>query len=70
MRRALEVARAISDPSDASTAFAITRLLVLPFKAVPSNDDTDLLSVAVPDGITNALSSLDAIVVRAMPTNC
>jgi serine/threonine protein kinase/TolB-like protein len=42
-----------------------TRLIVLPFRILRSDPETDFLAFSLPDAITNSLSGLDALVVRS-----
>ncbi len=44
---------------------AITRLIVLPFRVLRPDPDTDFLAFSLPDAITSSLSGLDALVVRS-----
>ena len=46
-------------------AHSIARLMVLPFRVLRPDPDTDFLGVSLPDAITNALSSLESLVVRS-----
>jgi eukaryotic-like serine/threonine-protein kinase len=44
------------------------KLIVLPFRILRSDPDTDFLAFSLPDAITSSLSSLDSIVVRSSLT--
>ena len=46
-------------------ATPITRLVVLPFRILRPDPDTDFLAFSLPDAITSSLSCLDALVVRS-----
>ena len=46
-------------------AVAVTRLVVLPFRVVPPDPDTDFLAVGLADALTASLSGLDSMVVRS-----
>jgi len=65
MSAALEEAIRVCGDEDAPTSFAVTRLIVLPFRVTPPDPDREPLAHAVPDGITTALSSLDSVIVRS-----
>ena len=47
---------------------AMTRLIVLPFRALRSDADTDFLTFSLPDAITATLSGLQSLVVRSSLT--
>ncbi len=44
---------------------AMTRLMVLPFRILRADPETDFLAFSLPDAITNSLSGLSALVVRS-----
>ena len=44
---------------------ALTRLIVLPFRLLRSDADTDFLAFSLPDAVSAALSSLESVVVRS-----
>jgi len=46
-------------------AIAVTRLVVLPFRVVPPDHDTDFLAIGLADALTASLSGLDSMVVRS-----
>jgi serine/threonine protein kinase/Tfp pilus assembly protein PilF len=46
-------------------AQALRRLMVLPFRMLRPDDETEFLAFSLPDAISNSLSSLDSIVVRS-----
>src|SRR5262245_31456144 len=46
-------------------AQALRRLLVLPFRMLRPDPDTEFLAFSLPDAISNSLSSLDSLVVRS-----
>lgn len=61
LRDAMALAR-----SGASTpARAVTRLIVLPFRMLRPDTETDFLSFSVPDAVTSALSGIESLVVRS-----
>jgi non-specific serine/threonine protein kinase len=43
----------------------LRRLLVLPFRMLRPDSDTEFLALSLPDAISNSLSSLDSVVVRS-----
>jgi serine/threonine-protein kinase len=53
------------DDAGAARAHAITRLIVLPFRILRPDPDTDFLAVSLPDAITCALGGLESLVVRS-----
>ena len=60
--------RAAGDAHDSgglARAVAVTRLVVLPFRVVPPDPDTDFLAVGLADALTASLSGLDSMVVRS-----
>ena len=44
---------------------ALTRLIVLPFRLLRADADTDFLAFSLPDAVSAALSSLESVVVRS-----
>ena len=67
MAMATEVrsAWALIDAGSTPQARAVTRLIVLPFRVLRPDPETDFLAFSVPDAITASLSGLDALVVRS-----
>ena len=47
------------------TARALTRVIVLPFRVLRPDPDTEFLAVSLPDAITTSLSGLKSLVVRS-----
>ena len=64
MAEALRGLRAI-EVDGATRAHAITRLIVLPFRVLRPDPDTDFLAASLPDAITCALGGLESLVVRS-----
>ena len=64
MREALLALREIEDTGDVR-AHAITRLIVLPFRVLRPDPETDFLAVSLPDAITCALAGVESLVVRS-----
>ena len=67
---AFEMAEAIRslgqiEDTGETRAHAITRLIVLPFRVLRPDPDTDFLAVSLPDAITGALAGLGSLVVRS-----
>ncbi|HMB69915.1 MAG TPA: serine/threonine-protein kinase, partial [bacterium] len=54
-----------SGPVGAAEFRSLTRLIVLPFRSLRPDPDTDFLSVSLPDAISGALASIDSLVVRS-----
>ena len=63
----VQALRAVRDVEDTGTAraHAITRLIVLPFRVLRPDPDTDFLAVSLPDAITCALAGVESLVVRS-----
>jgi serine/threonine protein kinase len=53
------------DASGGVTARAVQRLIVLPFRALRADEDTDFLCASLPESVAATLSALDSIVVRS-----
>ena len=47
------------------TARSMTRLIVLPFRILRSDPETDFLAFSLPDAVTSSLSGLDSLIVRS-----
>jgi non-specific serine/threonine protein kinase len=57
------------DPDEtASMTHALTRLVVLPFRILRPDPETDFLAFSLPDAITTSLSSIGSLVVRSSAT--
>ncbi len=66
MAQDLRVALLVADTGVvASTARPMTRLIVLPFRILRSDPETDFLAFSLPDAITSSLSGLDSLIVRS-----
>jgi serine/threonine protein kinase len=61
--RAVDVRSGSGAPAEARR---VTRLIVLPFRALRPDPDTDFLAFSLPDAITSSLSGLQSLVVRSM----
>jgi serine/threonine protein kinase/tetratricopeptide (TPR) repeat protein len=64
MAAALRTVGEVEDTGE-TRAHTISRLIVLPFRILRPDPETDFLAVSVPDAITNALSGLESLVVRS-----
>src|SRR5262249_35195101 len=54
------------DGSDVATrARVMSRLIVLPFRALRPDPETDFLAFSLPDAITSSLSGLESLIVRS-----
>jgi eukaryotic-like serine/threonine-protein kinase len=57
------------DPNEtAALTQALTRLVVLPFRILRPDPETDFLAFSLPDAITTSLSSIGSLVVRSSAT--
>ena len=65
MVEALRAVREVEDTGAPTRAHAVTRLIVLPFRVLRPDPDTDFLAVSLPDAITCALAGLESLVVRS-----
>ena len=64
MAEALRSLRQLGNTGEAR-AHAITRLIVLPFRVLRPDVDTDFLAVSLPDAIAGALAGIGSLVVRS-----
>jgi non-specific serine/threonine protein kinase len=65
MAQDLRAALALGDTGSGATARALTRLIVLPFRILRSDPETDFLAFSLADAITSSLSGLQSLVVRS-----
>lgn len=66
MAQDLRSALALGDSGGSgATARALTRLIVLPFRILRADPETDFLAFSLADAITSALSGLQSLVVRS-----
>jgi len=54
-----------SDTGEALQARPMTRLIVLPFRILRSDPETDFLAFSLPDAVTSSLSNLESLAVRS-----
>lgn len=64
----LRAALRFTDRSEPVRAVAITRLIVLPFRILRPDPETDFLAFSIPDDITAALTGTPSLVVRSSVT--
>ncbi|HEY2321253.1 MAG TPA: protein kinase [Thermoanaerobaculia bacterium] len=55
----------ISDAASPVTAHRVTRLLVLPFRVLRADPDTEFLAAALPEAITTSLAGIGSLIVRS-----
>jgi len=65
MAQDLRAAIAFADTGSGASARALTRLIVLPFKVLRQDTETDFLAFSLPDALTSSLSGLESLVVRS-----
>jgi non-specific serine/threonine protein kinase len=65
MAQDLRATLLVADSGITLTARPMTRLIVLPFRILRSDPDTDFLAFSLPDAITGSLSGLDSMIVRS-----
>jgi TolB-like protein len=65
MAQDLRAALLTTDTGMARTARPMTRLIVLPFRILRADPETDFLAFSLPDAIATCLSGLDSLIVRS-----
>jgi non-specific serine/threonine protein kinase len=65
MTQDLRSALTLSDSGSAAPAHAVTRLIVLPFRVLRPDAETDFLAFGLADAVTSGLSGLQSLVVRS-----
>jgi serine/threonine protein kinase/tetratricopeptide (TPR) repeat protein len=68
MAEALRAALGQGAGAAAVVACALTRVVVLPFRALRPDPDTDFLAFSLPDAISTSLSGIGSLVVRSSAT--
>lgn len=68
MAQDLRAVLLVADPGGPVRARPVTRLIVLPFRILRSDPETDFLAFSLPDAITGSLSGLESLVVRSSAT--
>ncbi len=64
----LRAAMRLTDSAETVQAVPLTRLIVLPFRILRPDPETDFLAYSIPDEITTSLSGLQSLVVRSSVT--
>jgi serine/threonine protein kinase len=64
----LRAALQFADSGEIVRARPMTRMVVLPFRTLRSDPDTDFLAFSLPDALTSSLSALESVVVRSSLT--
>ncbi|HXC48241.1 MAG TPA: protein kinase, partial [Candidatus Sulfotelmatobacter sp.] len=65
MLQALESVSLSDSTAVASRTRTVSRIIVLPFRAPISDEQTDFLNYSLPDAISNSLSAIDNLIVRS-----
>jgi non-specific serine/threonine protein kinase len=65
MAEALDAAAASGGTGAASPTRVATRLIVLPFRILRKDEETEFLAYSLPDAISSSLSGLDSLTVRS-----
>jgi len=65
MLEALELISLSGSTAVASRTRTVSRIIVLPFRALKSDEQTDFLTYSLPDAISNSLSAMDNLIVRS-----
>jgi len=65
MLEALELISLSGSTAVAARTRTVSRIIVLPFRAPKSDEQTDFLTYSLPDAISNSLSAMDNLIVRS-----
>jgi TolB-like protein/predicted Ser/Thr protein kinase/Tfp pilus assembly protein PilF len=65
MAAELRDAMSVPEAGTGQKARTVTRLIVLPFRMLRPDAETDFLALSVPDAVTSALSGIESLVVRS-----
>jgi TolB-like protein len=68
MAEDLRAARGVDSDNTAAVAQALTRLVVLPFRVLRPDPETDFLAFSLPDAISTSLSGIGSLIVRSSAT--
>jgi serine/threonine protein kinase/tetratricopeptide (TPR) repeat protein len=68
MAEELRAVRGVSGDDIATPAVALTRIVVLPFRVLRPDPETDFLAFSLPDAIATSLSGISSLVVRSSST--
>jgi eukaryotic-like serine/threonine-protein kinase len=64
----LRAIRGLGDEKTTMLARPLTRLVVLPFRVLRADPETDFLAFSLPDAITTSLSTIGALILRSSAT--
>jgi non-specific serine/threonine protein kinase len=64
----LRAIRGLNDEKTTVLARPLTRLVVLPFRVLRADPETDFLAFSLPDAITTSLSTIGALILRSSAT--
>lgn len=64
----LNAVRSLGSPESRSMARALTRVVVLPFRVLRPDPETDFLAFSLPDAITTSLAGIGSLIVRTSAT--
>jgi len=65
MLGALETISLSDSTARASRTRTVSRIIVLPFRTLKSDEQTDFLTHTLPDAISSSLSAMDNLIVRS-----
>jgi non-specific serine/threonine protein kinase len=68
MSAELRAVRAVDDDGTTAIAHTLTRLVVLPFRVLRADPESDFLAFSLPDAIATSLSSIGSLIVRSSAT--
>jgi eukaryotic-like serine/threonine-protein kinase len=68
MAEEVRAVRSVSGDDIATPAVALTRIVVLPFRVLRPDPETDFLAFSLPDAIATSLSGISSLVVRSSST--
>ena len=68
MAEDLRVTTRVADSGDSVRAVPMTRLMVMPFRTLRPDPETDFLAFSLPDDLTTTLSGIDPLIVRSSVT--
>ena len=68
MAEDLRATTRVADSGDSVRAVPMTRLMVMPFRTLRPDPETDFLAFSLPDDLTTTLSGIDPLIVRSSVT--
>ncbi len=68
MAEELRAVRSVDGDDTPALAHALTRLVVLPFRVLRPDPETDFLAFSLPDAIATSLSGIGSLIVRSSAT--